>query len=270
MANVQSPRIHPTAVISPEAELADSVVVGPYVVIEGPVRVGAGCVLRPHSMLIGPLTMGCNNIVYPGAILGERPQHLKYKDEPTGVVIGDGNIFREHVTIHRGTASNWTTEIGSGNFFMASSHVAHDCRIGSNCILANGALIAGHCHLEDNAYLSGNSAIHQFTNVGRLALLSGCSISTKDIPPFIIQQGINCVVGVNVVGMQRAGMTLEEINAVRRAFHYLYGDDQFMTAALEKVNKELGGIAPVAEMVHFIRQSKRGICTTREHRRQAA
>src|SRR5207253_181466 len=121
-------------------------------------------------------------------------QHLKYNGEPTSLEIGDNNIFREHVTIHRGTSYSWKTVIGSNNYFMAGSHVAHDCRVGNNCILANGALVGGHCTLEDNVYLSGNCAVHQFVRMGRLSLLSGTSATTKDIPPFIIQQEIDHVV----------------------------------------------------------------------------
>ena len=222
MPTAPTPRIHPTAVISPEAELAADVEVGPYVCIEGRVRVGPGCILRPMVHLSGPLTMGTGNVVFTGAVLGERPQHLKYGGEPTGVEIGDFNIFREHVTVHRGTTHSWRTRIGSHNFFMVNSHVAHDCRIGNRCILANGALLAGHCALEDNVYLSGNCAIHQFVHVGRFALLSGCSTTTKDIPPFMIQHGRDNLSGVNVIGMRRAGMTSIQINGVRRAFRLLF------------------------------------------------
>jgi UDP-N-acetylglucosamine acyltransferase len=270
MASAPSARIHPTAVIAAEAELADDVEVGPYVVIEGRVRIGAGCILRPHAYLCGPLSMGRGNVVFTGVVLGERPQHLHYKDEPTSLEIGEANIFREHVTVHRGTAQAGKTQIGSRNFFMAGSHIAHDCLIGSGCILANGALVGGHCVIEDGAYLSGNCAIHQFVRVGRLALLSGCSTTTKDIPPFIMQQAINCVVGINVVGMRRAGMTHAEINAVRHAFRVLYRQGQTVTTALDQLERELGGIDAVAEMINFIRQSARGINIAEEHSRSAA
>jgi UDP-N-acetylglucosamine acyltransferase len=265
-----SMRIHPTAIISSEAELADDVQVGPYVVIEGPVRIGPGCVLRPHVHLCGPLSMGRDNSVYTGAVLGERPQHLHYKDEPTRLEIGDGNVFREHVTVHRGTSHSWTTVIGNHNFLMANCHVAHDCRIGNRCILANGALVAGHCVVEDNAFLSGNCAIHQFARVGRLALLSGCSISAKDIPPFATQQGINCITGVNVVGMHRAGMTHEQIDAIRRAYHIMFYEGKTLPVAMAEIEQELGRVDAVVELLTFIRRSTRGICSTRERGREAA
>ena len=264
MPNAQSVRIHPTAVVSPEAELAENVEVGPYVIIEGRVRIGSNCVLRPQAHLVGPLIMGSGNVVFTGAVLGERPQHLKYAGEPTGVEIGDHNVFREHVTVHRGTSHSWTTRIGSHNFFMVNTHIAHDCQVGNRCILANGALVGGHCVLEDNVYLSGNCAVHQFVRVGRLSLLSGCSVTTKDILPFTMQQGIDNVVGVNVVGMRRAGMAPSEINAVRRAFRLIFREGMVLPAALARIEQELGAAGPVRELLTFIRESARGINVMRD------
>jgi UDP-N-acetylglucosamine acyltransferase len=259
MAIAQSARVHPTAVIAPEADVADGVEVGPYAVLEGPVRVGPGCVLRAHVHLVGPLTMGRDNRVFTGAVLGERPQHLKYNDEPTGIEIGDGNVFREHVTVHRGTTHSWVTRIGSHNFLMANTHVAHDCVVGSHCILANGAVLGGHVVLADNVYLSANSAVHQFVRIGRLALLSGVSATTKDIPPFCMQQRIDNVVGVNVIGMRRAGLSHADIDAVRKAFHILFRQGLLVPNALARIQQELGGIEVIRELVAFVRESKRGI-----------
>lgn len=265
-----SARIHPTALIAAEAELAEDVQVGPHAIIEGLVRIGPGCVLKPRVHLIGPLTLGRGNIVYTGAVLGERPQHFKYNDEPTGVEIGEDNIFREYVTVHRGTTHSMTTRIGNQNYFMVNAHVGHDSRIGNRCILANGALVGGHCILEDSAYLSGNCALHQFVRVGRLALLSGCSATTKDIPPFIIQQNIDTVVGVNIVGMKRAGMSAAQINGVRRAFRLLFRQGLVLPEALSRTEQELAGNDAVAEMIAFIRQSRRGINPMRARGRDAA
>jgi UDP-N-acetylglucosamine acyltransferase len=270
MPNAPSTRIHPTAIIAPEAELAPDVEVAPYVVIEGRVRIGPGCVLRPHVHLCGPLTLGKGNFVGTGTVLGERPQHLKYQDEPTAVEIGDHNVFREHVTVHRGTTQSWVTRIGSHNFFMAGSHIAHDCQVGNRCILANGALVGGHCILEDNVYLSGNCAVHQFVRIGRLALLSGCSTTTKDMPPFLMQQYVNTVVGVNVVGMRRAGMTAVQINGVRQAFRLLFRERLILPAALQRIEHEVGHIDAVAELVAFIRGCHRGINAMRDRRRSEA
>jgi UDP-N-acetylglucosamine acyltransferase len=266
MAQAPFPRIHPSAIISPEAELAEDVTVGAFSIIEGAVRIGPGCVIGPRALLCGPLTMGCGNLVHCGAILGERPQHLRYNDEPTGVEIGDNNIFRENVTVHRGTTHSWTTRIGNHNFFMVDSHVAHDCRVGNHCILANGALMGGHSTLGDNVYLSGNCAVHQFVSVGRLALLSGCGSTTKDIPPFVMQEGRDTVVGVNIIGMRRAGIPTEQITAIRQAFRILFRQGMVIPAALERIERELGAIGVVAEFVDFIRKSTRGINPVRERR----
>jgi UDP-N-acetylglucosamine acyltransferase len=216
-------------------------------------------VLRAGVHLIGPLTLGRDNAVHSHAVLGDAPQHLKYSGEPTRVEIGDHNIIREGVTIHRGTTSSWATRVGSHNFLMANSHVGHDCRVGDHCLFANGALLGGHCVVGDGVYLSGNSAVHQFCRVGRLALLSGCSASSKDVPPFVMQQRINCVVGVNVVGMRRAGIPNGHIDAVRRAFHLLYRSGLLLPQALEQAEKELGHVPEVAELVGFIRAPGRGI-----------
>jgi UDP-N-acetylglucosamine acyltransferase len=270
MPHASSARTHPTAVVSPEAELADGVEIGAFAVVEGDVRIGPGCVIRPHAVLRGPLTMGGDNVVYSGAVLGEMPQHLKYNGEPTGLEIGDHNVFREHVTVHRGTSHSWTTRVGSHNYFMVNSHVAHDCRIGNHCILANGALVGGHCTLEDNVYLSGNCAVHQFVRVGRLALLSGCSATTKDIPPFLMQQNIDTVVGVNVVGMRRAGISNERITAVRQAFRVLFRQGRVIPAALEVIERQWPAVDVVAELVSFIRRSNRGINPVRDRRLGAA
>jgi UDP-N-acetylglucosamine acyltransferase len=259
MPIAKTARVHPTAVISPEADLGEDVQVGPFVVIEGEVRIGPGCVLKAGAQLFGPLTMGRNNTVFNYAVLGEAPQHLKYKGEVTRVEIGDNNIFRESVTVHRGTTESWTTRIGNSNYLMVNSHVGHDCVVGNNCLLANGAMLGGHAVLEDNVYLSGNATVHQFVRVGRLALLGGLSGSSKDIPPFIIQQHINIVMGVNVVGMRRAGIKTASIDAVRKAFHIIFRQENVLPFALAQVEQELATVPEVRELVQFIRNSRRGI-----------
>lgn len=256
-------RIHPTAVVSPEAELDDAVEVGAYSVIEGKVKIGSGCIIRPGAYLYGPMTLGRGNLVCTGAILGEMPQHLKYAGEPTATEIGDNNIFREHVTVHRGTTQAWKTVIGNNNFFMVHSHVAHDCVIGNRCIFANGCMLGGHCEISDNVFLSGNSALHQFVRVGRLAFLSGVSASTKDIPPFIIQQNIDTVCGLNVVGMRRAGMTHAQIDDVKHAFRILFREGMTMSGAISRLEKELPNSDPVREMIDFLRAPGRGISPMR-------
>lgn len=249
-------RIHPTAVIDPAAMLAEDVCIGPFVVIDGPVVVGSGCTLRPHAHLIGPLTLGAGNDVGTGVVLGDRPQHLSCTIS-RGVVIGDGNTFREHVTVHRGTAAD--TRIGHRNYFMANSHVAHDCVIADNVIMANGSLLAGHVIVDSNVFISGNAAVHQRTRLGRYCFLGGGSATTRDVPPFIMQQHYNEVVNVNVVGMRRGGFTAEQIDGVRRAYRILYMQGNTIRHGVETAEREFGHIDTVAEMLAFIRSSANGV-----------
>jgi UDP-N-acetylglucosamine acyltransferase len=245
--------------VSAEARLADNVVVGPHAVIEGKVAVGRGCILHPGAMVFGPVTLGRGNIICAGAVLGEKPQHLNYKNEPTGLRIGAFNTFHKNVTVHRAAVHSASTRIGSHNTFMANSHVAHDCAIGNHCTLGEGALLAGHCLLDDHVYLAENSAVHQFTRIGRLAILCACSITTKDIPPFIVQQYINAVVRVNVEGMCRTGMKREQIAAVLQAFRIVFEEGLPLPAALDRLENTGEAIDAVREMMIFLRQCKKGI-----------
>jgi UDP-N-acetylglucosamine acyltransferase len=265
MALAVSDLIHPTAVIGPEAELAPDVIVGPYAVIEGPVRVGPGCVIESHVCLSGMLEMGRDNFIAHGAVLGKCPQSRGYRGEPTRLVIGHGNTFREYVTVHRGTVEGGgETTIGNRNMFMINAHVGHDARVGDSCTIVNCSLIAGHVELGDGCVLSGHTAVQQRCRVGRLAMLAGMAASSKDIPPFILQQGYNCVTGLNIVGMRRAGFSAEAIDAMRQAFRILYKEGRSQHLALEKIEGEFGSIAEVAEFTNFIRSSRIGINPARE------
>jgi UDP-N-acetylglucosamine acyltransferase len=246
-------------VISPQAQLGENVEVGPLAVIDGAVTIGDDCVIRPGAYLFGPMTMGRGNVVFSGAILGERPQHLKYNNEPTTLEIGDNNIFREHVTIHRGTTYSMKTVLGDDNFLMANSHIAHDCVVGNRCIFANGAMIGGHCTLQDGVILSGNAAVHQFVRIGRLAMIAGCSATQKDIPPFIIQVGLDNIGGINLVGMKRAGISRDQINAVRTAFKMLFREGMVLPAAMARMERDLGEFDVIQEMLTFLRGCTKGI-----------
>lgn len=264
-----SEAIHTTAVIGPEVEIADDVQVGPFAILEGRVRVGPGCVIEGHACLSGPLTMGRDNFVGHGAVLGKSPQSRSYKGDPTSVVIGDANVFREYVTIHRGTVEGGgITRIGSRNMLMIGSHVGHDCYLGDGCTLVNGALAAGHVRLDDSCILSGHSAVQQRVRVGRLAMLGGLGSTTKDVPPFILQQGYNCVSGLNLVGLRRAGMTSATINALREAFRILYKEGRTQSAALDRIETDLGDVAEVRELLAFVRGSEIGINPARDSTRQ--
>jgi UDP-N-acetylglucosamine acyltransferase len=254
-----STQIHPTAIVSPEVSLDDGVRVGPYCVFEGAVTVGPECDFGAYVHLIGPLTIGRGNKIGSGSVIGSDPQHLGYKGQPTRTEIGDFNMFREHVTVHRGSHVDHVTTIGNRNYFMAHSHVAHDCRIGDDCILANGALMGGHCQLQDRVFMSGNTALHQFVRMGRLSLLTGLEGVSKDVVPFMTVKNRFTVLGVNVIGMRRAGMSASDVATARRAFHILYRSDIFLRPAIEFLERELGAHPVAAEMLKFIHESKRGI-----------
>jgi UDP-N-acetylglucosamine acyltransferase len=270
MSRAGTAHIHPTAVVSPEAVIGDDVEIGAFALVEGDVVLGDRCVIRPGAFLYGPIVMGQGNIVHTGAVIGDAPQHLKYKGERTSVQIGDNNIIRENVTIHRGTTQSYKTVIGDNNFLMVGSHVAHDCVVGNRCILTNGSMLAGHCILDDNVIISGNSCVHQFVRIGRLALLSGLSGTTKDIPPFIIQQGIDTTSGVNVIGMRRAGHSNDQINAVKEAFRILYRRGLPLSAALAKLENSMGHIDVIQEMVGFINGGHKGVAPMRSRFRDEA
>ncbi len=269
MALLLGEAIHPTAVIGCEAEISPDVQVGPFAIIEGPVRIGSGCVIEGHACLNGPLSLGAENFVGHGAVLGKSPQSRAYHQETTTVEIGDRNTFREYVTVHRGTVEGGgVTRIGDDNLFMIGSHVGHDCRVGDGCTLVNGALVAGHVHLHDGCILSGHSAIQQRVRVGRLAMLGGLGSTTKDIPPFILQQGYNCVTGLNLIGLRRAGMSAEAINALREAYRILYKEGRTQSAALERIEADFGQVPEVVEFLGFVRDSRVGINPARESTRQ--
>ena len=268
MATIVSEGIHPTAVIDPQAAIAPDVRIGPYAVIEGPVEIGPGCVIEAHACLSGPLSLGRDNFVGHGAVLGKAPQHRGYHGENTSVRIGDANVFREFVTVHRGTVQgSGITRIGDRNMFMIWSHVGHDARVGSGCTVVNYALVAGHVVLHDNCILSGFTAVQQRVRIGRLAMLGGMAGTTKDIPPFVLQQGYNCVTGLNIVGLRRSGCPPESIDALRQSFRIFYREGRSPVGALDQIEGDFGGFAEVAEFVAFIRESKIGINPARGTRR---
>jgi UDP-N-acetylglucosamine acyltransferase len=261
--------IHPTAVISSEAEIAPDVQIGPYAIIEGQVRIEPGCIIEGHACLCGPLTMGRDNFVGHGAVLGKSPQHKGYRGEETSLRIGDENVFREHVTVHRGTIQGTgETRIGDRNLFMIGCHLGHDVRVGSGCTLVNGALVAGHVTLGDSCILSGHSAIQQRVRIGRLAMLGGLGSTSKDIPPFVLQQGYNSVTGLNTIGLRRAGFDKETILALREAFRILFKEGRTRHNALDRIVSDLGSFPEVMEFVTFIREAAQGINPIRSSERQ--
>jgi UDP-N-acetylglucosamine acyltransferase len=251
--------IHPTAIIHPKAKLDPTVRVGPYAVIDEGVEIGMDCDIGPQVYLTGLTTIGCRNRFYAGCVIGEAPQDLKYNGEPTRLRIGDQNVFREHVTVHRSNKATEDTVIGSHNFLMASSHVAHNCRLGDYLILANGALLGGHVTLDDRAFVSGNAVVHQFVRVGTLALMQGGSAVSKDLPPYTVARGSNGICGLNTVGLRRAGLTPAERLELKQLYRALFRGGQNLRAAVASAREKFSS-APAKVMLEFLAGSRRGVC----------
>ena len=250
--------IHKTAIVHPRAQLDASVQVGPYAVIDEGVRVGAHCRVGPHVHLTGQTTIGEHNRFHAGCVIGDAPQDLKYRDQPTGLVIGDSNVFREHVTVHRSNTMEETTGIGSHNLLMAHSHVGHNSRMEDHVILANGALLGGHAVVEERAFISGNCLVHQFCRVGVLALMQGGSAISKDLPPFTVARGDNGMCGLNTVGLRRAGMGPNERLELKRLYHLLFRGKGLLQELLTEAESRFTGPA-ARQLIDFVAATRRGI-----------
>lgn len=253
--------IHPTAVVEPGAQVDPSCEVGPLAVIGPEVKLGPGNVIGPHAVVTGRTTLGQGNRVFPHAVIGGVPQDLKYRGEDTALEIGDRNTFREAVTINLGTAQGGAlTAIGNGCLFMANSHIGHDCRIGDGAIIANSVALAGHVVLEDHVHFSGLAAAHQFTRIGRLAFVSGLTGVTMDVAPYCTVVGARAeLAGLNSVGMQRAGMTEDQVSRVKVAYKLVFRSNLGLAEAIAQLEAELGGHPEVAHLVAFLKGSQRGI-----------
>jgi UDP-N-acetylglucosamine acyltransferase len=251
--------IHSTAIIHPQAKLDSTVRVGPYAVIDAGVELGAGCVVGPHVYLTGLSSIGEQNHFHAGCVIGDAPQDLKYRDEPTRLRIGGHNVFREHVTVHRSNKITEDTIIGSNCLLMAHSHVGHNSHLGDHVILANGALLGGHVTIGDRAFLSGNCLAHQFVRIGTLALMQGGSAISKDLPPYTIARGDNGICGLNIIGLRRAGLTAGERLELKRAYRHLFCSGQKLRDALAQAQKEFTG-APAKILMDFVAGTKRGLC----------
>lgn len=252
--------IHPTAIIHPKAKLDATVSVGPYAVIDESVELGTHCVVGPHVYLTGITKVGSHNKFHAGCVIGDCPQDLKYKDEPTRVRIGDHNVFREHVTVHRSNKTSEDTVIGSHNFLMANSHVGHNSHLGDHIIIANGALLGGHVTVQDRAFISGNCLVHQFTRVGTLAIMQGGSAISKDLPPFTIARGDNGICGLNAVGLRRAGLTAEQRLELRKLYHALFRSRDNLKTAIAEAQKKFSS-PPAKVLLEFVATAKRGLCS---------
>lgn len=254
--------INPTAIVSSEAAIGPDVVIGPYSIIGPQVTIGAGTVIGPHMRIEGPTTIGERNRFLGQASVGTPPQDLKYGGERTELVIGNDNVVREFVTLNRGTAGGGgITTIGSNNFFMAYSHVAHDCHVGSDTIFANNATLAGHVDVGDFSTIGAFSAVHQFCRVGDHAFIGGGTIATQDVLPFVKTVGSRPAktYGINTIGLQRKGFSHETIEALQHAYRILVRSHLKMEDALTRIDQELGFYAEAAYLVEFVRGAKRGI-----------
>ena len=253
------PVVHPSAVLGDDVELDDGVEVGPFCFLDGRVRIGAGTRLLNHVTILGNAGIGRDNVLHPNVVIGDEPQDISYTGGPRAVRIGDRNIFREGVTIHRGSEKGEVTIVGDDNYFMQNSHAAHDCRIGNSTIIAGGALLAGWVQVGDQALVSGNCVVHQFVRIGRLSLMRGLSRTSRDIPPFCIADGTHTVYAINVRGLQRAGWDSAQIREVRKAFRALFVGRRNLKAAVEDLLGSGPPVREVAELIEFIQASRRGV-----------
>jgi UDP-N-acetylglucosamine acyltransferase len=253
--------IHPTAVIDAAAEVHPDAEIGPYVVIDGAVRVGPRTRVMAGAYLTGWTEIGADNVIHPGVVLGGEPQDLKFEAAETYLRIGHRNTFREHSQVHRGTKPGTATVVGDDNYFMQNAHVAHNCSIGDQVILAGGALVAGYATVADLAFVSGNCVVHQHVRIGRLAVMRGLSRASRDVPPFCIMDGTHTVRGTNVVGLRRAGFDADRIRAIRRALRMLFHRPTNLRLAMARLEAEPPLSDDVVHLLEFIRASTRGVAT---------
>lgn len=254
-------KLHPTAVVHPEAQLHETVEVGPYAVIGSQVKIGEGSRVGAHAVIEGRTTIGKRNRIFQLAAVGAVPQDLKYAGEDTELVIGDDNTIREFATLHIGTAGGGgVTRVGHKNLFCAYSHVAHDCQVGNGCILSNSASLAGHVLVADHVILSGLSAVHQFTRIGKHAFIAGGAMVAMDVPPYCTAQGDRAeLAGLNTVGLSRHGFTEDQITRIKDAYRILFRSKLGLNEAISKLKAEHGGHPEIDEMLAFIAGSTRGI-----------
>lgn len=253
--------IHPTAIIDPEAKIGDDVEIGPFSIIGPEVAIGERTIVQSHVVMEGGVMIGRENFIGHGAIIGAPPQDLSFSSERrTHVEIGNNNMIREYCTIHRGTADGSGTKIGEKNFLMTGAHIGHNCVIGNNVIIANSCLLGGYVRVGDGAFLGGGSVFHQFVQIGRLAMVQGNSGLGKDVPPFVVAAQRNEVVGLNVLGLRRAGISANDRESIKQAFKLIYLSGLNISEALEK-GTTMDFVAPAREFLDFVAGAKkRGIC----------
>lgn len=252
-------QIHPTAIIEPGATLGDNVRIGAYSIIGQHVVLGDNVTVHPHVVISGHTTVGAGTQIYPFSSIGSAPQDLKYKGEPSRLVIGERNVIREHVTMNPGTeGGGMETKVGNSGLFMVGAHIAHDCVVGNNVILANQATLAGHVVLGDHVVIGGLSAVHQFVRIGEHAMIGGMTGVENDVIPYGRVKGERgFLAGLNLVGLERRGFNKDQIKMLQRAFNQLFGDEGTMEQRLESVESEFSGEGLVMDLVRFARAKTR-------------
>lgn len=264
-------QIHATALVDPRAELGQNVVIGPWCVVEAGAVVGDGCQLAARSAVKSRTMIGCNNEIGEGAVIGGVAQHVHVNDPGGTLTIGSHNRIRENVTIHRGWNNDAATIIGDHNMLMVGSHVAHDCRVGNNCILVNHVLLGGHVHVDDRAYLGGAAAVHQFCRIGRLAMVGGLAKITQDVPPFVMAEGAGStsqVIGLNKVGLRRNGYSADQILQLKEAYRVIYREGRRWNEVLSILQSDFSN-GPAVAFSEFFKSGNRGFVQERHISRKA-
>ncbi len=255
--------IHPSAIVSPSARLASDIQIGPFCIVEAGVEIGSGCVLESRVIIKERTVLKDNNRIFEGTVLGCLPQHVHVPPQPGGLLIGSGNTIRENVTIHRALLPDNDTIIGDNCLLMVNSHVAHDCHLGNHVILTNNAMLAGHVRVDDRAYLSGAAGVHQFCRVGTLAMVGGQAHLTQDVPPYVTVDGLSSlVVGLNKIGLRRAGYDQAAIQQLKTAYRLIYRSGLRWTDVLEQLRTQFPS-GPASAFYEFLSTTARGIVSER-------
>ena len=254
-------KIHPTAVVDPNAKISAGAEIGPFSIVGPQATIGDKTIVQSHVVIEGEVEIGTGNLIGHGAVIGPPPQDVSFSPErKTKVEIGNDNIIREYCTINRGTADGSATKIGDKNFLMTGAHIGHNCEIGNNVVIANNCLLAGYVRVDNSAFLGGGSTFHQFMHIGRFVMVQGSSAFGKDLPPFVIAAERNCVFGLNVVGLRRAGFSAKERDEIKAAFQLVYLSKLNISQALKKATT-MNFSAPAREFLDFVANAKkRGIC----------
>lgn len=251
--------IHATAVVHPSALLGQNVRIGPFAVIDEAVRIGDDTEIGPHVYITGQARLGRGNRIHAGCVIGDLPQDLRFAGGPTPLTLGDHNVLREYVTVHRSNKPGEATTIGSHCLLMVSSHVGHNAALGDHVILVNGALLAGHVTVGDRAFISGHCLVHQFVRIGTLALMQGGAAISKDLPPYTVARGVNGICGLNTIGLRRAGISSAERLALRHLYKILFRSGLRLSEALEQAATEPHS-SPARLLLDFLAAGRRGFC----------